>query len=123
MANPIKGEVELKLSNGRKLVLIGDFQSRVEAEHVYGKPYLKIIEDAQQEYFGAIAALFYGMLKRRQPNATMDDVGRLFDEEGQSITDAIERAMEAAASKREDGDGPNPPKRQRGKNSGRNGAR
>ena len=43
MANAIKGEVPLNLSDGRNLTLIMDMEALVEAESAYGKPLAQMI--------------------------------------------------------------------------------
>ncbi len=124
--NPIKGEVELALADGRKFTLVNDFQSRVAAEDAYGKPYRLVLQDAGEERLGAIRALFYGMLSRHHPKITLEEVGELIDTSGDEIMDAANRAMGAAAPEiedTEDKEEKNPPKRQRGRSSGGNGAK
>lgn len=121
--NPIKGEVELELKDGRKFVLVGDFQSRVVAEEAYGKPYRFIVRDAAAEYLGAVRALLYGLMKRHQPDLTLEDVGELIDTSGAELMEAAEKAMDQATPKSEGKEGANPPKPQRGKKSGASGAK
>ena|SRR5690606_6735677 len=121
--NPIKGEVELELKDGRKFVLVGDFQSRVVAEQAYGKPYRFIVRDAAAEYLGAVRALLYGLMKRHQPDLTLEDVGELIDTSGAELMEAAEKAMDQATPKTEGKEDANPPKSRRGKTSGGSGAK
>jgi hypothetical protein len=124
VANPIKGEMPLKLSDGREFVLLSGTTALAEAEGVYGKPAHDIAADAQAGYMGAIRALFYGMLKRKQPSMTLDDAGDLLDQFFGEIEIAMEAAAKAAAAKQtEDRKSANPPKPRRGKTSGANGVK
>lgn len=117
MANSVKGEVPLKLSDGREFVLVFDMEALIQAEDEYGKPLPVLVERVQQGFFSAIRALFWASLQRHQPGTTLQDVNDLLTEH----SDAIEKMLEAyaAAMPTEGKDGANP----RGKTSGGNGVK
>lgn len=122
MANAIKGEVPLKLSDGREFVLKGGFDAMIEAESLYGKPSQQIIDDARDGYIGAVRALFYGMLKPRQPSITPSETSDLLAAHMPEIEAAMQ-AVNAASQATGGKEAANPPAGRRGKNSGRSGAR
>ena len=68
--NPVKGEVPLKLSDGREFVLVLDFEALVEAESAYGKPLAQVMADAATGFVGATRALLYGALRAKHPAVT-----------------------------------------------------
>lgn len=125
MPNTIKGEVPLSLSDGRDFVLVLDFEALVEAEGVYGKPLAQVMADAAAGFVGATRALLYGALRAKHPTITPREASALFLEHSDEVSAALEKAGEAAIpGSREGKDGKNPPaKSQRGKTSGRSGAK
>lgn len=124
MANVIKGEVPLELSDGRRFTLVADFEATIEAESLYGKPAAQMGSDAAAGFVGAIRALFYGMLKRKHPAITPGEVASILAEHMDEVAAAIEAASSAAAPQATEGKkGENPRPARRGKTSGASGAK
>jgi hypothetical protein len=121
MPNPIKGEVPLKLDDGREFVLVLDMEALVEAEAAYGRPLARMMADAQLGFVGAIRAMLFGALRYKHPETTLRDASTLFAEHPDAISDALEAATEAAMPTSEGKEGANPPPV--GKNSGPSGAK
>jgi hypothetical protein len=123
MPNIVKGQVPLTLSDGRSLTLVLDFDALVEAEGAYRKPLGALMADASAGFVGAVRALLYGALRSHHPEMSLRDAGDLFSTDADAIKDALAHAGDAAFPK-EGKEGPNPPvKTQRGKTSGRSGAK
>lgn len=121
--NPIKGEVPLKLPDGREFTLVLDMEALVEAEGAYGKPLARMMADAQLGFVGAIRAMLYGALRYRHPSVTLREASEMFVGYRDEISAALENATLAAMP--EDKEGANPPraKAPRGKRSGGSGAK
>lgn len=121
--NPIKGEVPLKLSDGREFTLVLDFEALVEAEAVYGKPLARVMADASAGFVGASRALLYGALKAKHPATTLRDASALFLGHAGAVSEALESAATAAFPDSASAEGnvgkPSPP----GRRSGRSGAK
>src|SRR6478609_4662181 len=94
--NPIKGEVPLRLSDGREFVLVLDFEALVEAEGAYGKPLAQVMADASAGFVGASRALLYGALRAKHPGITLRDASALFLEHADDVSAALEQAATAA---------------------------
>lgn len=122
MANPVKGEVPLNLTDGRKLTLVLDFEALVEAEGAYGKPLPQMMGDASQGFVGAVRALLYGALRAKHPQITLRDASALFQTDAEAVSASLEQAASAAFPKEQSGsaEGKAP---QPGKTSGRSGAK
>lgn len=124
MANAIKGEVPLVLSDKRQFMLVMDMEALVEAESAYGKPLQKMMADAAQGFVGASRALLYGALRFKHPHLTLRDASDLFVSDADAVGDALSQAVELgfpqAATTSAEGNGPKP---SRGKNSGGSGAK
>jgi hypothetical protein len=124
MANVLKGEVPLNLSDGRRFTLVADFEATIEAESLYGKPAPQMAQDASAGFIGAIRALLYGMLKRKHPEATPSLAAELIAEHMDEVAAALEAASAAAAPDAAEGKkGGNPRPARRGKTSGDSGAK
>src|SRR6478609_223027 len=120
--NPIKGEVPLRLSDGREFVLVLDMEALIEAEAAYGKPLGKVMADASAGFVGASRALLYGALKAKQPTISLRDASAIFMANGDAVSDALSRAGEAALPESASAEG-NVESPQRGKTSGDSGAK
>jgi hypothetical protein len=120
--NPVKGEVGLTLSDGRKLTLVMDMEALVEAESAYGKPMAQVMADASAGFVGASRALLYGALRAKHPDVSLRDASAMFasdaDAVGQALTQAVEKGFPDAANA-EGKQGARP----RGKTSGSSGAK
>ena len=123
MANAIKGEVSLTLSDGRAFTLVLDMEALVEAESIYRKPAPDIWIDVRRGFVGAMRAVLYGALRAHHPEITPREAATMFGRDGEAIADALERSYAAAHAApvegKEDRKGENPP----GKRSGRSGAK
>ena len=124
MANRLKGEVALDLSDGRSFVLVADFEMRVAVEDMADRPFPEVAQRAARGFQGAVRALFWGMLQRHHAELSMGDVTTLLEEDGEEIAAAMTRAVEAAESDASDsapaGNGGG---RRGGKSSGGSGAK
>ena len=122
MPNPIKGEVPLKLSDGRDFVLVLDMEALVEAESAYGKPLPQMMSDASQGFVGAVRAMLYGALRTKQPRVTLGEASAMFISDPEAVSAALEQAATLAFPQAaEGGESANP--RPRGKTSGASGAK
>lgn len=97
MANSVKGEVALKLSDGREFTMCFDFDSRVAAEDEAGIPFHQIGERAQVGFQKFTRILIWAGLQKHQPEMSLHDVGVLLDEHGKDFVQAAERASKEAA--------------------------
>lgn len=142
MSNAIKGEVPLKLSDGREFVLVADHAGLVKAAQAYsgttklrrlmsdmqpdldksGKPKLDEYGDPLKDTMPATAAFFYGLFDAHHPDVTLREATNMLFAEQEVVTEAIEAAVTAGFPDMAGGkDGANPPRR--GKTSGRSGAK
>lgn len=120
MANPVKGEVPLRLSDGRAFTLVLDFEALVQAESAYGKPLSQTMADASAGFVGALRALLYGALQANHPGVSLREASEIYLTNADAVTTALTEAGNAAMpTSKGDGEGANPP----GKNSGRSGAK
>ncbi|MAG24956.1 hypothetical protein CMI47_05190 [Candidatus Pacearchaeota archaeon] len=126
MANAIKGETPLVLSDGREFTLVLDMEALVEAETIYGKPLSKLMEDAMSGFMGAAAAMLQGAAARHHGLKRGDALEIIRTDMGE-VVEALTRASESAfPDEVEAGNAPAPKpkaKKPRGKTSGRNGAK
>lgn len=128
MKNPLKGEAELRLEDGRSFTLVIDFDGLIEAEQTYGKPMVHLLGDAQQGFLGAQRAILYGGLRRHHPEVTLSEVGNILLAAKGNAVQAISTAIDLAMPKPQEGDNrgnaEGKPKRGRaGKRSGGSGAK
>lgn len=125
MANAAKGQVPLKLPDGREFTLVLDFEMRVAVEDQCDKPFDHVAARAIAGFNGAVRALVWGSLRRFHSDLSMEDVTALIESHGAEVEAALVKAAEAAApdAKPEGKDGKNPPKPRRSKNSGASGAK
>lgn len=120
----MRGEVPVRLADGRALTLVLDFEGLVAAEALYGKPVAMLIVDAAQEFLGAVRALLYGALRAKHPELTPADAGAIIQSDGDRISAALESATQRAfpePGEAEGKEGGNP--RKAGTRSGRSGAK
>ncbi len=121
MPNPVRGEVPLKLSDGREFVLVADMEAMVTAESLYGKPVEQVFADAVRGFTGATRAIFYGMLQAHHPEVTPREALDILTADKAAVTKSLEAAASASKPKESAGgkEGANPP----GTSSGSNGAK
>ena len=122
MPNPIKGEVPLKLSDGREFVLVLDMEALVEAETAYRKPLAQLMADASAGFVGASRALLYGAMRAHHPSVTLRDASAMFMQHGEEVSQALSDAAEAAMPEASSAEG-NVEKPPRGPTSGGSGAK
>ncbi len=122
MANRIKGEVSLKLEDGREFILVADMEALVEAEGIYGKPLGETMADAARGFVGASRAMLYGALRAKHPDITLREAADMLATDS---TEVSERLAEAADKAFPDAKGKagNAPSRKAGKRSGSSGAK
>ena len=127
MSNSLKGETPLVLSDGREFTLVLDHEALLGIEQSYGKPLPRVMAEAAEGFLGAIAAVAQAAFSRHHPDVTRGDVLKIvMSEEQDKLTDALADASKAAFPDPEPaGNVPAPKakKPQRGKTSGRSGAK
>lgn len=125
MSNPLKGEVELKLGDGREFKLVLDHEALIEAEGLYRKPLPLLMGDAMVGFVGAQRALFYGALRAYHPMVTPKEAGEIFLSHADDVAAALTKAGELAAPKDEGDREPSrpPAKARTGARSGGSGAK
>lgn len=124
MANPVKGETPLVLSDGREFTLVLDMEAMLSVEDATDKPLAKVMQRASEGFMSAIAAIAQAAFARHHPEVTRADVLAMITEDQAALDDALSRASEAAFPQDKAGNAKAPkPKTQRGKSSGRSGAK
>lgn len=102
MANPVKGEVDLILNDGRKFVLTVDMEALIEGESVYGKPLSAMLGDMNRGFFGAIRAVLFGSLRDKHSHVTKEEAAAIIASDGSAVVDALHKATKAAFPDAED---------------------
>lgn len=128
MGNPVKGDQQLKLKDGRAYTLRLDFDALVRAETVYDKPLKVLMAHAAQERMGAMQALVLGALHAHHPEVEAPEVGKMLMTEPDAVALALGECAKLAFPDAEDGappagegeESPNPTTD--GNSSGRSGA-
>lgn len=146
MPNPVKGEVALRLEDGRILTLVADHAALVRAAQAHtGKTKLAKLfadltpltdkeggmlldedGDPQKDIVPALCALFFGLLDAHHSDLTLRDATNIMMAEQDKVSAAATEAMELAfpdAKASAEGNAPAPKKRRPGKRSGRSGAK
>ena len=124
--NPVKGETPLVLSDGREFTLVLDREALLGVEQSYGKPLPRVMADAAEGFLGAIAAIAQAAFSRFHPEVTKSDVLKIvLSAEQDKLTEALADASKAAfPDPAPEGNAKAPKaKPQRGKTSGRSGAK
>lgn len=125
MTNVVKGEVPLKLKDGRVLTLVLDFEAFVVAEQLAGKPLHLLAVDVALGFLGGKRAMLYGAMRRHHPEIEPEDVGAMFAANELAINKALSAADQAsfpdATEDKKPGKAPAMPRR--GRNSGASGAK
>lgn len=96
MANPVKGEAELKLEDGREFTLLLDMEGLVQAEAQYGKPMKDLLADTAKGFVGASRALLWGGLRQHHPEVTPKQALAMLEDEGEAVALAIAAAVTSA---------------------------
>lgn len=145
MANAIKGETPLVLSDGREFTLVADHAALIKAAQEYtGKTKLqKLMADMQpqmdeegnlaldedgdpvKDVMPATAAFLFGMFEAYHPEVTMRDATNMLLGEQERVLEAISEAADngfPSGGKSGNAKAPKGPK-PRGKTSGRSGAK
>lgn len=96
MANPLKGEVELKIGD-KTMVLCFPSNRIVEVETMLDQDIIAIGQSiASRPSYGTIRTLLWGAMLEHSPKATLMDAGAVMDEcEGglQGIVEPVVRAL------------------------------
>lgn len=121
MLNPVKGEVPLKLKDGRSLVLLLNFSGLVAGEAAYGQPLHILGLHVAAGFAGAYRAMLFGALQRHHPDIDLDAAGEIFAENDVAVRKAL-IAADKAAYPDPTGD-KKPGNRRPGNSSGRSGAK
>jgi len=123
MSNSIKGEVPLRLADGREFTLVFDMEALIEAEGAYGKPLQVVLSDAEEGFMGDIRAMLYGALRSRHPDVQLKDVSSLLADNTEAITKALTEAHKASQPSTTGASAEGNVSPQVGKNSGVSGAK
>lgn len=116
MANPMKGESEVALEDGRKLKMVFNANAWIETEEVLGRPTPEIIDELQsgRASLKTQRAVIYGGLQKHHPEITLEEAGDILVEAAQAmaagLAGGMPQAEEGAAADANAG----PPKRKRG---------
>lgn len=136
MPNPLKGETPLNLGGGREFTLVLDYEALILAVDAYGKGFGELLADSMppededgnvvgHPKYGAIRALLFGALNYHHPEITLRGASALLLDNMEAVTAALaeagERGLPKAEGNPEGKQGSHPP--QRGKSSGRSGAK
>lgn len=116
----LSGEVSLE-AEGVTYTIVLDFEALIAAEDAYGKPLAILTSNARDGFVGALRCLFYGALRRKHPDISLEAAGKLFMTNGKAVEDALERAAKLAYPEEDKKPGKAEPRR--GMSSGRNGAK
>jgi len=110
-ANPMRGQADCSLSDGRKLTLVVDFDALAIAEDVAGMGVNDILAGlaAKEPRMKVMRAVVFGALAEMHQDIGMKEVGALLlSDDATALADALGRAVEGAFQ-RETGGEPNPP--------------
>ncbi|KPH66901.1 hypothetical protein [Novosphingobium sp. ST904] len=94
MANLLKGEVPLILSDKREFTLVFDMDALIEAEGVYRKPMHVMAADASAGFMGATRAMLFGALQAHHPGVSLKDVSEMLKGDTLAITEALTKALD-----------------------------
>lgn len=122
MANPVKGQTPLVLSDGREFTLVLDMEAMLSVEDATGKPLPVVMKQAGEGFMSATASIAQAAFARHHPEVTRSDVLAIMTSDGDTLAEALGKASEAAFPKEKAGNAPKA-KAQRGKTSGRSGAK
>lgn len=124
MANPVKGETPLVLSDGREFTLVLDMEALLTVEDVTGKPLPKVMQQASEGFMTAVAAIAQAAFTLHHPEIVRADVLAIMASDRDALTEALGKASDAAFPKAKEGNAKAPKgKTPRGKTSGRSGAK
>lgn len=97
MTNPLKGEAEVKLDDGRTLKLVSNTSAWIAAEVALDrmKSTPEIIEELQsgRASLETQRALMFGMLRKHHPEIDLEEAGELLIEAAQGMQDALAAGM------------------------------
>lgn len=125
MTNSVKGEVDLKLSDGREYRLVLDMEALLSVEDATGRPLPEVMARAGAGFFKDTASIAQAAFVRFHPEVTREQVLEMLVSDRDSLTEALGEATSKAF--------PDPDKSTEGKagaprpratkSSGRNGAK
>lgn len=126
MNNAVKGETPLVLDDGREFTLVLDHEALLGVEQTYGKPLHKAMADAQEGFLSAVSAIAQAAFTRFHPEVSRGDILKMvMSADRDALTSALGTAAENAFSPPDGkaGNGAASASPQRGKTSGRSGAK
>ncbi len=116
MANAMKGEASLTLSDGTDLTLTYDFNALCEVEDAANRSISDVLLEISKgaPRLSTARALIFGGLRARHPDIDLNQVGPMIMSDGQALTEAMQKALTAAFPTTEGKKPANPPKTRRG---------
>lgn len=118
MANPLKGEAEVKLDDGRVLKLVSNTAAWIAAEVALERRVStpEIIEELQsgKASLETQRALMYGMLRKHHPEIDLDESGELLIEAAAGMQAALGDGLPKGEEGSEDAPADPPKRRTRG---------
>lgn len=125
MPPEMKGEVPLKLDDGREFVLTMNHTVMFDAEQTSGLPLPRLMAQAKVGFMGSVRTFLFVALRPRHPDVTIEEASEItlreYDKVDAALTQAFKLAFPDPAGGKEDA---NPPKPARtGKRSGASGAK
>lgn len=126
MANKVKGETPLVLSDGREFMLVLDHEALLSIEEATGRPLPRVMAMAGEGFISSTAAIAQAAFARHHPEVTRAEVVKMvMSDDSDALEEALSNAVEAAFPDSEKSGNAKAPKAktQRGKTSGRSGAK
>ena len=125
MANSVKGDAVLKLSDGREYLLVLDMEAMLCVEDNMGKPLPQVMKMANEEFMSAVAGIAQAAFVRHHPDVTRAEVLDILRTDSAALERALAAATEAAFPKEKPqvGNAVRGKKPPQSKSSGRSGAK
>jgi hypothetical protein len=103
MANKVFGEALLTLADGRELTMRFDFSALCEAEDACDKGTESMMREMASggARLTTARAMLYGGLRHYHGDVTLDECGDLLMSDGDAISQAMGKAMQAMADRRQ----------------------
>lgn len=98
MPNPMKGEAEVKLADGRTLRMAFDANAWCAIEEQLDKGTPEILEELQsgRARMKTQRAMMWGGLRKHHPEISVEEAGEILIEAAQQLSDAIEGGLPQA---------------------------
>jgi hypothetical protein len=107
-ANPVKGEADVGLADGRVLTLAIDFDAIAQAQRLAGKPFFDIVQ--QLGDIEVFAAMFLAALGRHHPEMSEDEVKSLLLPNFAGCVAALQEALATVLGEAAETGAAGPPK-------------